>query len=74
DPHLLGSIVIDVDTANSQAVEFKHSLEREIYDLFIHGVLHLLGFDHQTKSEALQMSQYEKYFESLLDQIGKRKK
>ena len=61
-PNLLGSIIIDVQTAKHQAREQKHSVRREIQELFIHGVLHLLGFDHQTKNEAKIMGEYEHKF------------
>jgi len=43
----LGSIIISVDTAKKGANEFGHSIEDEIKLLFIHGLLHLLGFDHE---------------------------
>ncbi|MFA7084572.1 MAG: rRNA maturation RNase YbeY [Arcobacteraceae bacterium] len=47
-PHMpLGSVVISVDYAALKAEEFKHSLQEELTLLFIHGVLHLLGFDHE---------------------------
>jgi len=47
-PHMpLGSIVISVDYAQKKANEFNHTLEEEITLLFIHGLLHLLGFDHE---------------------------
>ncbi len=47
-PHMpLGSIVISVDYAQEKAKEFNHTLEEEITLLFIHGLLHLLGFDHE---------------------------
>lgn len=42
----LGDIVINLDKANSQAIEYGHSVEREICYLFVHGVLHLLEYDH----------------------------
>lgn len=44
---LLGSIVISVEFASKIAQELGHSLNDEIALLFIHGVLHLLGFDHE---------------------------
>ena len=44
---LLGSIVISVEFASKIAQELEHSLNDEIALLFIHGVLHLLGFDHE---------------------------
>lgn len=50
-PHLLGQIVISVDRAKEQANEYGHSLHRELCFLFVHGMLHLLGYDHQTKEE-----------------------
>ena len=42
----LGDIVINLDRANSQALEYGHSVQREICYLFVHGVLHLLEYDH----------------------------
>jgi probable rRNA maturation factor len=42
----LGDIVISLDTAARQAVEARHSLERELTWLASHGLLHLLGWDH----------------------------
>jgi probable rRNA maturation factor len=59
---LLGSLVIDLDTAKEQAKEYKHSLDQEIVELFIHGVLHLLGFDHEKVKDAKIMARYETSF------------
>ena len=47
----LGEIIISVDTAKKQAAENNHSIFYEIYYLITHGILHLLGFDHQTEQE-----------------------
>jgi probable rRNA maturation factor len=44
----LGDIVISVDQARRQAAEEKHSLATEIRYLVVHGVLHALGYDHET--------------------------
>ena len=44
----LGSIVISVDFIMEKAEEYKHSSESEMALLFIHGLLHLLGYDHET--------------------------
>ena len=43
----LGSVVISIDYAKEVAERLKHSVENEIALLFIHGILHLVGFDHE---------------------------
>ena len=52
----LGEIIISYPQAETQAREHKHSIYREITILIIHGVLHLLGHDHEEADEARQMS------------------
>lgn len=47
DAEMIGDIVISLQTAKRQAEEFGHSLEREVCFLFVHGFLHLLGYDHE---------------------------
>jgi probable rRNA maturation factor len=47
-PAHLGDIIISLDTAKRQALEQGHSLETEVIVLASHGLIHLLGFDHQT--------------------------
>jgi probable rRNA maturation factor len=56
---LLGSIVIDLETAKIQAKEYRHSLEREVLELSVHGLFHLLGFDHENKADAERMKAFE---------------
>lgn len=51
----LGDIVICKEKAKEQAKEYKHSYKREISFLFVHGVLHLLGYDHMEKEEETRM-------------------
>ena len=51
----LGDIVICKEKAKQQAKEYKHSYKREISFLFVHGVLHLLGYDHMEKEEETRM-------------------
>lgn len=46
-PHVLGDIAISVPAARRQALAAGHSTLREIEILLIHGLLHLLGFDHE---------------------------
>ncbi|MCR4441373.1 MAG: rRNA maturation RNase YbeY [Peptococcaceae bacterium] len=56
---LLGEIVISLERASAQAGEYGHSLEREIGYLTVHGLLHLLGFDHQDEGQAARMREWE---------------
>jgi probable rRNA maturation factor len=58
-PELLGDIFISVERAVAQAKSYHHPLEREICYLTIHGLLHLLGFDHQTPEATTRMRQAE---------------
>lgn len=51
----LGDIVISMDHAQTQAREFGHSLQRETCYLLIHGLCHLMGYDHMTEKEKQQM-------------------
>ncbi|MDD3653392.1 MAG: rRNA maturation RNase YbeY [Desulfotomaculaceae bacterium] len=56
---MLGDVVISLQTAKRQAEEYGHSFQREVAYLTIHGVLHLLGYDHQTEDERRKMRQNE---------------
>lgn len=49
---VLGDVYISIDTAKRQAESYGHGLEREICFLAVHGFYHLLGYDHQTESDA----------------------
>ena len=51
----LGDIFINTEYAQKQAEEYGHSLEREYGFLFVHGLLHLLGYDHLKKTEEIEM-------------------
>ncbi len=53
--NVLGDVVISLETAERQAKEETHSLEEEVAFLTVHGVLHLLGYDHQSQNEACVM-------------------
>jgi len=54
---IIGDVVISVDTAIRQAAHFGHSLEKEIFTLLIHGILHLLRFDHEQSEEDAKIMQ-----------------
>jgi len=71
---VLGDVVISVDTAARQAKERGLKLEEEILRLLIHGVLHLLGYDHEKvpKREAVRMRRKEdELYELLHPQLKK---
>ena len=51
----LGDIFISVDTAKKQSVESGIGFDRELIELLIHGVLHLLGFDHEISDEEMRI-------------------
>jgi probable rRNA maturation factor len=57
---LLGDVVISVDTAARQAAEYDATLQRELYRLLIHGLLHLLGHDHLAAAERRVMEREER--------------
>ena len=51
----LGDIFISIDQAKIQALDYGHTLEREIGFLAVHGYLHLLGYDHHTEADEKEM-------------------
>ncbi len=63
---MLGDVVISLETATRQAGEYGHSFQRETAYLTVHGVLHLLGFDHGTGPEKQQMRERE---EAILNRV-----
>lgn len=54
-PNILGDIVISLAHINMQSEEYEHSFERELGFLTVHGMLHLLGYDHMTEAEEKEM-------------------
>lgn len=48
---VLGEIYISFEKAKEQAVAYGHSLDRELKFLFVHGLLHLLGYDHMNEED-----------------------
>lgn len=65
EPYLLGDVVICPSVAKRQAEEFGQTLEQELGLLLTHGILHLLGYDHQTEEEAEAMEAREREILSL---------
>ncbi|MBV9333953.1 MAG: rRNA maturation RNase YbeY [Candidatus Eremiobacteraeota bacterium] len=57
---LLGDVVISIDTARRQADAYDAPLQREIYRLLIHGLLHLKGHDHEAVAERRVMRREER--------------
>lgn len=55
----LGEVIISYERALEQARENNHPVEKELSILLIHGVLHLLGYDHEDDAEAEEMEQAE---------------
>jgi rRNA maturation RNase YbeY len=65
---MLGDIVISLDRALQESKDLGESLEETVYRLLIHGLLHLLGFDHErSPEEELRMSEEETRLLRLID-------
>lgn len=70
-PYELGDIFISIDKVYQQAQEYGHSNERELGFLIVHGILHLLGYDHITKEEETAMFEIQ---EQILRSYGLERK
>ncbi len=70
DHRLLGDIYICIEKAEEQAKEYGHSFLRELSFLTIHGLLHLLGYDHMEKDEEEIMFKKQ---EDILNEFGIRR-
>ncbi|HIZ07830.1 MAG TPA: rRNA maturation RNase YbeY, partial [Candidatus Eubacterium avistercoris] len=57
---MLGDIVISVEKAKEQAVEYGHSEKREYAFLIVHSMLHLFGYDHMEEKEAEEMQEHQR--------------
>ena len=67
EDRLLGDIVISLERAQEQAIEYGHSFERELAFLVVHGVLHLLGMDHEDEEQEIEMSKKQEEILQLLE-------
>lgn len=66
-PLMLGDIVVSMPRAAEQARRYGHSRTREFGFLLVHGLLHLLGYDHETAEEAAAMEARQ---EAVLQSLG----
>ena len=57
---MLGDVVISVETAAAQAAALHRGLDERVARLMIHGVLHLIGYDHEDDAEAREMAREER--------------
>ncbi|MCK5284722.1 MAG: rRNA maturation RNase YbeY [Alphaproteobacteria bacterium] len=58
-PFILGDVILALETIQKEASEQKKSFNEHLTHLIIHGILHLLGHDHETKKEAKNMEALE---------------
>jgi len=64
--HMIGDVVISVDTARKQAADYDAPLQRELERLLIHGILHVLGHDHMEAGEREKMEAEERRLASVI--------
>ena len=57
---------MSLDRARAQSIEYGHSFKREVIFLIVHGMLHLLGYDHMEESDRLEMEAEQKFIMSEL--------
>lgn len=70
EPNMIGDVVISVDTAGRQAKKAGHRVEKELDILLTHGILHLVGYDHEKgEKEASKMRAQEKEILSMLAKV-----
>jgi len=55
EPYSAGDIIISLETVEENSKYFKVSYEEELKRVLIHGILHLMGLDHETNSEDEEM-------------------
>ncbi|MDQ6823728.1 MAG: rRNA maturation RNase YbeY [Candidatus Eremiobacteraeota bacterium] len=67
-PHerLLGDVVISVDTARRQAAGYDAGIQDEVHRLLIHGILHVLGHDHEKARERVRMEAEERRLAAII--------
>ena len=70
EPVTLGDVVIAPEIAEAQAEEYGHTVEQELNLLLVHGVLHLLGYDHEADTDASVMQARERALLTAWDAAG----
>lgn len=65
--NVLGDIIISVERAKEQAADYGHSVRREIAFLTVHGMLHLLGYDHIKEEDRKEMRKEEDF---VMEKLG----
>ncbi len=63
----LGDVIISMEQVTLQAKEYGHSTKRELLYLFVHSVLHLLGYDHENPEDKKEMRRFE---EEVMTKLG----
>ena len=64
---VLGDLVISLERVAAQAEEYGHSVLRELSFLTVHGMLHLLGYDHMEEEERLEMEEEQRH---VMEELG----
>ncbi|MGN0938541.1 MAG: rRNA maturation RNase YbeY [Selenomonas sp.] len=67
DVNVLGDLVISVERAKEQAADYGHSVKREIAFLTVHGMLHLLGYDHMEEEDRIEMEAEQRF---VMEKLG----
>lgn len=67
DFEILGDVIISLERATAQAEDFGHSFRREVIFLEVHGLLHLLGYDHVDDDERREMEEEQRF---IMDKLG----
>ena len=67
DVNVLGDLIISVERAQEQAADYGHSVRREVAFLTVHGMLHLLGYDHMEEAERLEMEAEQRF---VMEKLG----
>jgi len=60
EPITLGDVIVSPEIAEENAIRLGHTVEDELNLLLVHGILHLLGYDHEADEDALAMQERER--------------